>query len=71
MIKITIAVDDEKYLRAIEPDLNENGKRTKIYLSQDKKIVIEALDVNAARAAVSTIGRVLNVARKIMEVNVW
>ncbi|SMD31216.1 KEOPS complex subunit Pcc1 [Picrophilus oshimae] len=70
MIKITITLDNDSYLRAVEPDIDEENKRTKVYISGNN-IIIEALDVNAARAAISTIARVLNVTRKIMEVNVW
>ncbi|WP_337861094.1 KEOPS complex subunit Pcc1 [Ferroplasma sp.] len=63
-----------KYLEAIKPEVTETFGRSSVVLEEDALniyIIIEAPDASSLRASVSSITRVLNVTKKIMEVNVW
>ena len=63
-----------KYLEAIKPEVTETFGRSTVSLEEDDLniyIIIEAPDPSSLRASISSITRVLNVTKKIMEENVW
>ncbi|WMT51043.1 MAG: KEOPS complex subunit Pcc1 [Ferroplasma sp.] len=63
-----------KYLEAIKPEVTETFGRSTVSLDEDELniyIVIEAPDPSSLRASISSITRVLNVTKKIMEEDVW
>jgi KEOPS complex subunit Pcc1 len=74
-VKLTLEKSEYmKYLEAIKPEVTETFGRSKVELAEDALniyIIIEAPDTSSLRASVSSITRVLNVTKKIMEVDVW
>ena len=74
-VKLTLKKSEYfKYLEAIKPEVTETFGRSKVSLEEDALniyIIIEAPDSSSLRASISSITRVLNVTKKIMEVDVW
>ncbi|MEM0139493.1 MAG: KEOPS complex subunit Pcc1 [Ferroplasma sp.] len=77
MFKVTLTLEREKYsdyIEAIKPEATETFGRSGIELMEDNKniyIVINAPDASSLRASVSSLTRVLNIVKKVMEENVW
>jgi KEOPS complex subunit Pcc1 len=77
MFRVKLTLDKSEYLKyfeAIKPEVGETFGRSKVYIEEDALniyIIIEAPDTSSLRASVSSITRVLNVTKKIMEVNLW
>ncbi len=74
-VKLTLDRKDyEIYIKSIEPELTETFGRSRIYETQDDTniyINIEAPDISSLKASISSIARVLNVAKKILEEKLW
>ncbi len=74
-VKLTLKKSENlKYLEAIKPEVTETFGRSRVSLEEDASniyIIIEAPDTSSLRASVSSITRVLNVTKKIMEEDVW
>ena len=74
-VKITLKKSEyTKYLEAIRPEVTETFGRSRVILEEDDSniyIIIDAPDASSLRASVSSLTRVLNVTKKIMEVDVW
>ena len=74
-VKLTLKKSEYlKYLEAIKPEVTETFGRSSVNLEEDALniyIIIEAPDSSSLRASISSITRVLNVTKKIMEVDVW
>ena len=74
-VKLTLKKSEYlKYLEAIKPEVTETFGRSSVSLEEDALniyIMIEAPDSSSLRASISSITRVLNVTKKIMEVDVW
>jgi len=74
-VKITLKKSEYmKYLEAIRPEVTETFGRSRVILEEDDSniyIIIDAPDASSLRASVSSLTRVLNVTKKIMEVDVW
>ncbi len=77
MFKVKLTLDRknyEMYIKSIEPELTETFGRSRVYETLDKNniyINIEAPDVPSFKASISSIARVLNVAKKILEGKIW
>ncbi len=74
-VKLTLKKSEyRKYLEAIRPEVTETFGRSSVDVGEDDSniyIIITAPDVSSLRASVSSITRVLNVTKKIMEEDVW
>ena len=74
-VKLTLKKSEYlKYLEAIKPEITETFGRSSASLEENALniyIMIEAPDSSSLRASISSITRVLNVTKKIMEVDVW
>ncbi len=74
-VKLTLKKDKySKYIEAVKPEISETFGRSRIRLEEDNTsiyIIINAPDTSSLRASVSSVTRVLNIVRKIMEEDVW
>jgi KEOPS complex subunit Pcc1 len=74
-VKLTLKKSEYiKYLEAIRPEITETFGRSSVAVKEDNSniyIIITAPDASSLRASVSSITRVLNVTKKIMEEDVW
>lgn len=77
MFTVTITLERtkyENYIKSVEPELEYSFGRSEINLNSDESnfyITIKSPDISSMRASLSSISRVLNVAKKIMEVEEW
>ncbi len=74
-VKLTLKKSEYiKYLEAIRPEITETFGRSSVAVKEDNfniYIIITAPDASSLRASVSSITRVLNVTKKIMEEDIW
>ena len=74
-VKLTLKKPEYiKYLEAIRPEITETFGRSSVAVKEDNfniYIIITAPDASSLRASVSSITRVLNVTKKIMEEDIW
>ena len=74
-VKLTLKKSEYiKYLEAIRPEITETFGRSSVAVKEDNSsiyIIITAPDTSSLRASVSSITRVLNVTKKIMEEDIW